>query len=141
MLISVGEILSSSVGERASFSITNEQPALEDILLAKPINGSVEIVRIDEGIAARIEVATALNLECHRCLQEFSFPMNLAFEAMFTENQADDAWQIGKDDQIDLVPAIRQELILRQPIQQLCEPNCPGLCEVCGKRLDPEHKH
>lgn len=141
MLMSVGEILRESVGERVSFSVTDEHLTLDDVKLAAPVNGSVNLVRIEQGLAARIEVATALNLECHRCLQEFSFPIELGFEALFAEGVAEDSWPISKEDQIDLAPAIRQELILRSPIQQLCEASCPGLCGECGKRQNIGHKH
>ncbi|MCA9453234.1 MAG: DUF177 domain-containing protein, partial [Nitrospira sp.] len=37
---------------------------------------------------------------------------------------------------IDLLPAIREQLILATPLQSLCNENCLGLCQVCGSNLN-----
>ena len=44
---------------------------------------------------------------------------------------------------IDLEPAIRDAVVLALPLAPLCQPDCPGLCAVCGVRLadEPDHAH
>ena len=48
------------------------------------------------------------------------------------------------DDRIDLEQAIIDAVALELPMSPLCEPDCPGLCQVCGIRLavaEPGHGH
>ncbi len=40
------------------------------------------------------------------------------------------------DNQIDLLPALREHLILASPLQALCYENCAGLCQACGANLN-----
>lgn len=37
-----------------------------------------------------------------------------------------------EDDQIDLVPLIREALLLKIPFAPICQEDCKGLCPVCG---------
>ena len=38
--------------------------------------------------------------------------------------------------QIDLLPALREHLILATPFHPLCQENCSGLCQKCGANLN-----
>jgi uncharacterized protein len=38
--------------------------------------------------------------------------------------------------QVDLLPALREHLILATPLQALCQENCSGLCQKCGANLN-----
>jgi uncharacterized protein len=38
--------------------------------------------------------------------------------------------------QIDLLPALRENLILAAPQHALCQESCAGLCQVCGANLN-----
>ena len=53
-----------------------------------------------------------------------------------------DAKTIGSDFRIDLTPLLLEELILATPFASLHDPDCKGLCEVCGRDLNDEpHTH
>ena len=44
--------------------------------------------------------------------------------------------------ELDLETPVREAIQLAEPIAPLCRPDCPGLCIVCGERLDDgEHDH
>ena len=43
----------------------------------------------------------------------------------------DDAFPI-EGDQIDLVPAVREAVLLELPDDVLCREECAGICPVCG---------
>ena len=44
--------------------------------------------------------------------------------------------------ELDLETAVREAILLAEPIAPLCRPDCPGLCLVCGERLDEgAHDH
>jgi len=40
------------------------------------------------------------------------------------------------ESQIDLLPALRENLILAAPPHPLCQESCSGLCQVCGANLN-----
>lgn len=40
------------------------------------------------------------------------------------------------ESQIDLLPALRESLILATPPYPLCQESCAGLCQVCGANLN-----
>ncbi|MCW5783403.1 MAG: DUF177 domain-containing protein [Nitrospirales bacterium] len=102
--------------------------------------------------------------ECVRCLDQFEEEVSLSCEAEFKKavkavnvivphrdkgkggkgrdksidenaTEEDDVYPITGND-IDLLPAIREQLILATPLQSLCNENCLGLCQVCGSNLN-----
>ena len=53
-----------------------------------------------------------------------------------------DAPRIDEHHEIDLDRIFHDELALTEPMHPLCRPDCPGLCSVCGEKLDRgEHAH
>ncbi len=102
--------------------------------------------------------------ECVRCLMRFEEDVSLSWDAEFRQSNessvvpvsskkmkkgsrrhnaaideedehAIDAYPI-QDNQIDLLPALQEHLILATPLQPLCDENCSGLCQVCGANLN-----
>ncbi len=102
--------------------------------------------------------------ECVRCLMSVEEEVSLSCDAEFRQlNQSsvvpvsskkmkkgsrrqgpvnidDDEREIDTypimDNQIDLLPALQEHLILATPFQPLCDENCAGLCQVCGANLN-----
>ena len=76
--------------------------------------------------------------ECRRCLEEVRTPIHLEPLLVFGSEEALD----GEDGEIrplpegslevDLGPAIREELILEVDPYVVCDPECRGLCPHCG---------
>jgi uncharacterized protein len=48
-----------------------------------------------------------------------------------------------QDDLIDLLPVLRDAVVIDLPLAPLCSEECLGLCPECGVRLqdDPQHQH
>ena len=93
-------------------------------------------------------LATALALECSRCLREVAFPVDIRIEEEYlpaldiatgrplpTDDEPDVA-RLTDHHELDLEPPVREAILLAEPIAPLCRPDCPGLCIVCGGRLD-----
>ena len=73
--------------------------------------------------------------ECRRCLVAMTEPMEVALDELYQTTIEDpDAWQISGD-QIDLLPMVRENILLAVPPGPLCRPECPGICQYCGKDL------
>ena len=102
--------------------------------------------------------------ECVRCLKIYEEDLSLSCDADFCQStqsgpstrpytkkkkgrhgsnlSIDEAHENEVDtypitvNQVDLVPALREHLILATPLQPLCQENCLGLCQECGANLN-----
>jgi uncharacterized protein len=53
-----------------------------------------------------------------------------------------DVYRLSDHHEVDLETPVREAIQLAEPIAPLCRPDCPGLCVVCGGRLDEgTHDH
>ncbi len=141
MHINVSHILAGEVGDSANFAITGESPTIPDVQLVTPITGSITIIRLDDGLAASGQAQLAFKLECYRCLDGYEHEMELALKGMFMDKPDEEEWPISNRGEIDIAPMIRQEALLRIPIQQLCRDDCAGLCDTCGQKRQDGHTH
>ena len=57
-----------------------------------------------------------------------------ASEGSFDPELVDEDTYSGKE--IDLLPAVREQILLYIPSSPLCREDCPGLCPSCGKDLN-----
>jgi uncharacterized protein len=139
MHVKVNDILAQEVGYQTGFEIAQEAIEIEDVVVAEPLNGYIKMTRLEETLLAKGDITTAVQLECHRCLRTFNHPLTLKVTGEFNLKPVEEQWPIARDWTIDLAPMMSQEIILQLPIKQLCEPDCPGLCDECGQRLDEQH--
>jgi uncharacterized protein len=126
----------------------------EDLRLAQPVSGRVHLARTNRGILAGVELRAALALECSRCLREIAFPVTVELEEEYLPSidfatghplppgDEPDVLRLTDHHELDLQTPVREAIQLAEPIAQLCRPDCPGLCIVCGGRLDEgTHDH
>jgi uncharacterized protein len=79
--------------------------------------------------------------ECRRCLVPVSVPVEGQVGALFTEDMTvqddPDAYPLApRAIEVDLRPAVREELALLAPRYVVCREDCRGLCPRCGKDLN-----
>jgi len=84
---------------------------------------------------------TVVQGECRRCLTPVATPLQLEIGALFTHDQDalddPDAYPVAPDaTEIDVTPAVREELVLAAPRYVLCRDDCKGICPHCGKDLN-----
>ncbi|MDR0848522.1 MAG: YceD family protein [Propionibacteriaceae bacterium] len=126
--------------------------ALEVGLVHIPSDRVVEaqgvLEAVGDGVWVDGEASAEVDAQCSRCLTDFSYTTQAEIKELFVyedfaEQYADEDVSFVKDDAIDLEPAIRDCLILDQPLVTLCRPDCQGLCPECGANLndEPEHSH
>ncbi len=126
----------------------------DDLRLAEPLAGRVRLVRTNRGILANADLRTALDLECSRCLRQVVFPVDIRFQEEYLPaldlttgrplptDEEPDIGRLTDHHELDLEPSVRDAILLAEPIAPLCRPDCPGLCIVCGERLDEgSHDH
>ena len=79
--------------------------------------------------------------ECRRCLTPVETPLQLEIGALFTQDpdaQDDpDSYPVAPDaTEIDVTPAVREELVLAAPRYVVCREECRGICPQCGQDLN-----
>lgn len=153
--INVAGLLTGENGGSRTYAIDGADLDLPDgLALTEPIRGSVRLRRENRGILADVALTTALAGECARCLRPLSTPIEVTFQEEYlpsldletgrplsTEAEPD-ALRLTEHHEIDLAPSIRDAISLAEPIAPLHDPDCPGLCVVCGLPLDEgAHDH
>jgi len=123
--------------------LTQDDPALEgtDIILKQPVVVGGRLQSIGEGRCYWQGTArTVVQGECRRCLTPVTSPLSLDIGALFTHADAlddPDSYPVAPDaTEIDVTPAVREELVLAAPRYVLCREDCKGLCPRCGKDLN-----
>ena len=144
MIIDLAELESSSRPFR--FTIPGGELDLEDVTL-RPA-GDIQVGGEVRKGAAQIDVTGTINapaeIECARCLTPISQDLTIDFVAAFVtpENFAADKERevspedldldVIDSDRLDLKDVVREQLLLHEPEQVFCKPDCKGLCPKCG---------
>ncbi len=136
--LSVVEIKKKLVGEK-SFHFELEPKELNLTSEDLPVVGKITV----EGRLANGGDVLLLNAvmqanvarQCGRCLKEFLVATKAEISEKFYPT---DAQGIEKGaytyefDVVDITEALREGLLLVEPISALCKEDCQGLCPVCG---------
>jgi len=113
-----------------------------DVTLLEPVVVGGRLQSIGEGrFYWQGTLRTVVRGECRRCLTALTTPVNLEIGALFTQDpdavDDPDSYAIAPDaTEIDVTPAVREELLLAAPRYVLCRDDCRGLCPQCGKDLN-----
>ena len=93
-------------------------------------------------------VQSTLVLECGRCLDDITLPVDLPFDLLYLpsqENAGEGEVEVEDDDlttayyrdeQIDLGQLVLEQFYLAVPMKPLCRESCRGLCSQCGTNLN-----
>ena len=106
----------------------------------------IRLEDVSDGVLVTATVTAPLAGECARCLDEFTSATQVRFQELYAAEpggSGDDGYLLDGD-LLDLEPALRDALVLELPLSPLCDPDCAGLCSVCGVRLadaEPGHAH
>jgi uncharacterized protein len=151
----VAGLLGESPGAERDYEVAGVTIDLgEDLRLAEPIEGRVRLIRTNRGILAAADLYGALALECSRCLRDIAHGVEARFQEEFLPSldlatgrplPVDDEPEVSRltdHHELDLETPVREAFQLAEPIAPLCRPDCPGLCVVCGGRLEEgTHDH
>jgi len=114
-----------------------------------PVRGEVALERVNDLVTLRGKLKARVVLACHRCLDEYTVPIEMAFSQVLV---ADESKTGGRDPQkeeeqevsqfdgihIPLGEIFREQILLQLPMQALCREDCRGLCPGCGADLNRE---
>jgi uncharacterized protein len=115
----------------------------------KPINdiyfkGSIQ--RFGERYILSGQLSSRWIFHCDRCLKAFEQTLETPVLMHYIEEKCDGTISCSSDsgeepeeiikDAINLLDALKEQMILQIPMKLLCSETCRGLCSQCGKDLN-----
>ncbi len=149
MKINVAQLLKKPAGTVRWHDLSEDIKGIDDDLeIQDPLIGPLKMLRTTDGILVTAALRTVLELQCCRCLEPFSTPIELEIEEEFRPSvdihtgaklpliEAGEGTIIDEHHILDLAEIIRQAVFLALPMRALCKDNCAGLCPQCGQNLN-----
>ena len=99
------------------------------------ITADLSLESVAPGILVRGLLDTTVTHRCHRCLVQWTEPLEIEVLETFGIADEGDDYPIERE-QIDLGPALRDAVLLELPLSPTCKPDCLGLCSTCGADLN-----
>jgi uncharacterized protein len=159
VIINVAPLLKELVGAQADYHFAEDpiDPKGENVGLreigAVSIDSDILATHTNPGAYLEGRADARFEATCSRCLRTFEEPVHADFAEQYyatigvangepLDAAPPDAKTIGSDFRVDVTPLLLEELLLASPIAPLHDPDCKGLCLVCGRDLNLEpHTH
>jgi uncharacterized protein len=110
------------------------------------VHALAELAGLEIHIKGRLE--TRLEVECDRCIALMEYPIRRNFDLYYRPVSSiarEEEIEIPPDELdiafyseegIDLTDLVREQVILALPMKIVCQPECRGLCPICGINLN-----
>ena len=140
--VDLRELAAAPVDTRAELPGDDPLFAGIEVVLAEPVRVAGRLQAAGDGrFYWRATLRTRIAGECRRCLAAVPVAVATDIGALFSQNpdaeNDPDSYPVARDAiQIDLGPAVREELLLAVPRWVVCRDDCRGLCPRCGKDLN-----
>lgn len=151
----VSEILAEGLHVDETLAGTDLDLSQGDTPITGALHLRMDLSRDDAHVSVQGSITGGATRQCVRCLKEFVDTLAVRFSADYVKKQAkgrkparqasggasepeaagdamEDAYEYAGDE-IDLVPMLREQVILAEPMHPLCREDCLGLCPVCGR--------
>ena len=145
MRINVSDVLNGkvvSIPVELEMELDKEIMTDHGIESAKPVRLEGQVYKVDDDVLVDVTYEVELNLSCDRCLKDVTMKIEGRITRDILEEQRQDpdheAMQILIDHELDLQYVLKEDLLLNMPMQVLCDPECQGLCLVCGADLNTD---
>lgn len=129
MLINVAD-LRRRLGQRRVEDveiILGQQTVIGSRNTPEPVVGQITVESIERGVSAYGDVRFAWEADCRRCLEVTGGQIDVDIHEIFQVDAPEDSELIDFDGiQIDLVPIVRDAVVLSLPLAPLCGDDCAG---------------
>jgi uncharacterized protein len=158
LVFNVAQLLKERVGstrrltlESPSLNLYDENTEEGETLEARDVRGNAKVTRLNDGVLVQGDVEANVQLQCSRCLEDLSLPVEARLEEQFqptvdvetghaitrAEDEEDDTvFKIDANHLMDLTEPVRPALLVAIPMRPLCREDCRGLCPECGASLN-----
>lgn len=116
--------------------------------LPSGIDYDLMLTNAGEGILVTGILTTHVVGTCDRCLSPAEFDVSGEVDEYYLFEEPEDTGDdeddeldfslVSADNTIDLSGALLSSLVMETPFVVLCQPDCKGLCPVCGANLNEE---
>jgi len=149
MEIDVSQLLKAP-GQTLDFSFEEQWRSLEygqeKLEFAAPVKVRGTAVKAGRLIQVRGDVQTVVRRQCARCLESYTFPLEVPLEVEFLPLHEVAEGAAGQEDRdkftiftgkaVFLDTEVKAAMVLDLPISGLCREDCKGLCPNCGQNLN-----
>ena len=138
-IINVGLLINQPIGYSRAVPFEFKEIELDDGFTLRDMMGTIDLIRTQDGLRAQAVFDALAQNECSRCLEIYANEIHSEFEEFFTfpyVDSSEDEIEVPENGNIDFLPIIHDYLLMESPIQPICQPNCRGLCAVCGENLN-----
>ena len=97
------------------------------------------------GFQIKGEIIFSLIENCDRCLSEYKDKYESTVKVLLTNNRDliqknndDTLWFDKSEKLIDIGPIIRDQILITEPLKKICNKQCKGICQYCGKNQNNE---
>jgi uncharacterized protein len=127
IILDIAPVLNAEIGSSQSLTIRCRIKDIDsNISLSDDITGNVTVEHIGiNRLLLIFNLKTVLEMTCARCLNKFKTPLSLNYEQEYS--QKDNDFTILNNKTIDILPSIRQEILLSVPIKPICSASCKGI--------------
>jgi uncharacterized protein len=150
MIVKLSDIEDKLVlrGEMTNLAFNNLEE--RQFTIETPVVFNLLVEKQEDSVKIAGPVKSTVTMTCSRCLEEFRcsidtyldielVPKGLIAQATDVELRPDDLdIYYFEGDEIDLDPFIYDEVLLSVPVRPLCQEDCAGLCQSCGKNRNIE---
>ena len=116
----------------------------ERVTVVAPValKGTVRLAGAEVFVNGHIE--TRAQVECDRCLKQVELPVSTDFDLQYitgaeyetsaTAELSEELMSVSVFDgeAIDVDEIVKEQVLLAVPTRMLCQPDCKGICPVCG---------
>ncbi len=96
------------------------------------IHVDLRLEALNDGIKVTGTVTAAWSTVCRRCLTDVSGEAVGVIDELYQIHPLDPDAYVIEDGQLDLVPLVRETVLLELDLERLCREDCAGLCPNCG---------
>lgn len=142
MHLNVSKALSNP-GQSYPFQADIEIPPMEvldDPVSFAHVHGEGEYVGSGSAVTVRMHVEGQVTSRCALCLEPVTEEISCDADALFRPGakEGDDDYPL-EGNGVDLMPYVREALLLELPMRFICSEDCKGLCPICGVNRNTTH--
>ncbi len=129
--------------------MTSIEKQKREIRFEKPMVVDLRLTKLEPDYYLKGRIDFEANEPCGRCAEASSLPMKHSFEIGLSHVQSgkkreakaeEDSEEVDliffEGNELDLGPILEEQIFLSLPLQALCNPDCKGICQHCGKNLN-----
>lgn len=137
LIVNVVELLRwPGTSKDVAMSIAMDDFEFEDSrIIDVPVDVAVRLESFSNSVEARGTAVVTWAGECRRCLAPLEEKLTVDFDEIYERDPEDREAFTIVNDQINLLPMVRENILLAIPLGPLCREDCPGFCPHCGRDL------